>query len=285
MIAMLSIVGGVLLALSSALRMANGEALHWHVLSFLAAFGAFEASRTVLVSFLVNFFGDTQIYTTVDENAIFYPLREAMLNIVTTRLVEAVSDRANDGRPYDRIIIAAHSLGSTIAMDAIIRLHQLSEQGAITPEQFARIRAFVTFGSPMEKTKYFFDVVNPSPSLAYDQWSNDIYGCLFTSDTTVLTQENRAGIGIAWLNYWYFTDPIGGPIASYRSFLRPGDSIADASKHRSQPQDAAPLVCHNERGDRTASLIHPIIHGDFLDDPWFWKSAPNHIGALEIITH
>lgn len=293
MIVGLLVIGSGLIAVSGWAPLANGRHLHFSALLFLAAFASLEGSRTLLETFLVNFFGDVQIYTTINENATFFALREAMLECVVQRIREAIDDNANDGKPYSRVVIAAHSLGSTIAMDAIIRLFQLKEQGSITPAQFARMRAFVTFGSPMEKTKYFFDVVNPSPSLAYDQWNGDVYGCLFTRDVTVLSRPNGAKTGILWLNYWYCQDPIGGPIESYRSFLLPGDSISSASTHRSAMQAIATAstgksvigrrLCRNERGHRHLSPTDPVIHGDYLNDPWFWFCAPGHVGALDIL--
>ncbi|MGB8519130.1 MAG: hypothetical protein WCD38_03090, partial [Candidatus Tumulicola sp.] len=47
---------------------------------------------------------------------------------------------------YDRVVVAAHSLGSTIGMDALLSIHELTQEGGVTSEQWNRLRAFVTFG-------------------------------------------------------------------------------------------------------------------------------------------
>lgn len=50
-----------------------------------------------------------------------------------------------------------------------MRLQALREQGAYSCDDMNRIRAFVTFGTSLEKTKFFFDKTNPTPSQSMSQ--------------------------------------------------------------------------------------------------------------------
>lgn len=285
------IVSGAALVYSMAVaKFANG-ALGWRGIVFLVLiFVAFSLGRALLIDFMVGFFGDVQIYTTRDENdAKFYDLRDGILRETTDAIIKAISPEVNGGREYDRVVVLAHSLGATIAMDALIRTYQLTEQGAITQEQFLKIRAFITAGSSLEKTRYFFDSSGNSPTLSFEQWRNDAYGALFTCDPAVLSKP--PGRGIFWANYWYFQDPICNEIRSYRSHLSPGASIDHARTLRADcvngenADENGREICRNERGHKYITLYHPMLHSDYLDDDWFWNSEGDHLGALDIIAN
>ncbi|MDQ2866385.1 MAG: hypothetical protein M3R51_09180 [Candidatus Eremiobacteraeota bacterium] len=289
-IAILAISGSALVYAMAVARFAHG-ALGWRGIVFLILiFVAFSLGRSLLIDFLVGFFGDVQIYTTRDENdSKFYDLRDGILRAATNAIINAISPEVNGGRNYDRVIVLTHSLGATIAMDAIVRAYQLAAQGALTNDQFLKIRAFVTAGSSLEKTRYFFDSSGRSPALSFEQWRNDAYGSLFTCDPAAL--GGAAGKGIFWANYWYFQDPICNEIRSYRSYLKPGESLDTARSLRLSRTgtddwddgEGDRPICRNERGNKHITLFHPMLHSDYLDDDWFWRSSPGHVGALDII--
>ncbi len=296
-ISMLLACGGALVYSMAVARFAHGV-LGWHGIAFLVLiFVSFSLGRALLIDFMVGFFGDVQIYTTRDENdSKFFELRDGILRVTVDAIVKAISPEANGGREYDRVIVLTHSLGATIAMDALIRVYQLSAQGAITQEQFLKIRAFITAGSSLEKTRYFFDSSGNSPSLSFEQWRNDAYGALFSADPAVLAKP--PGDGIFWINYWYFQDPICNEIRSYRSYLKPGESIENARTLRLERTgtddwedgQGGRAICRNERGHKHITLVHPMLHSDYLYDDWFWHSDKgssrrknSHIGALDII--
>ena len=186
-----------------------------------------------------------QIYTTRDENdSKFYGLRDQILDTAVSAIMRAVSPRLNGGYRYDHIVVLAHSLGATIATDALARLAQICEQGALTKEEFHRVRSFIMLGSSLEKTNYFFDVAGVMPSVSYTAWRGDAYERIFGNDPGLM--DAQAGEKIFWINYWYFQDPICNEIRSYEN------------------------VCRNERGSKRMTLTHPLLHSDYLDDPWFW---------------
>jgi hypothetical protein len=260
-----------------------------------------ELGLTIGKSFFVNFFGDVQIYTAHDQNSEFFAMREQMLALVTQTVGRACSGKANDGLGYDRVYVLAHSLGSTISLDAMMRLSNLARQDPSSSESDAsleadlrKLRGFVSFGCPLEKTKYFTDVLDPSPSAARDQWRDDLYGSLFTADAAQLDRDNQTHRGIFWANYWYFADAIANEIESYRSFVPPGVDIAQGhgirlAAARAHPEGAlGRLVCRNERGHKGLQLNGILPHGDYLEDDWFWKTNATakprpHLGVLDIV--
>jgi pimeloyl-ACP methyl ester carboxylesterase len=267
----------------------------WHNMGtsavlFVLAAVFFTGARRIAEKMVTQFFADIEIYTTRNENSQFFAAREAILALVTQTIVTTCTSKDSDGRGYDRIFVLGHSLGSTICLDALVRFYNLCQQEPALQPAFARIAGFVTFGSPLEKTKFFFDAVNPSPSAALDQWNNDAYGSLFTGDERALDGEAK---GILWSNYWYFADAIANEIESYRSFVPAGASLASAHSLRASAGGDVPggkarigrLICRNERGHRGLRLPSVLPHGDYLTDPWFWHSAPaqNHLGVLDIV--
>lgn len=288
-------IAGILLLVASAMIPLNqngsaGRALPgWFVLSALC----FEGARTLAQSWIVNFFGDVQIYASRDENSDFYALRELILERVSGTIFNACAKEANAGNGYDRVYVLAHSLGSTIAMDALIRFSNACEQAPALRSAFAKIRGFVTFGSPLEKTKYFFDVTDPSPSEAREQWDGDLYGTLFTPDVGILEKPNGAQQGIFWGNYWYFLDAIANAMESYRSYVSPGTPLSEANGRRADVVKAAraqgksyiipALVARNEEGSKGFVFPEIIPHSEYLRDPWFWQSSDAHLGVLDIV--
>lgn len=238
----------------------------WPALYLASAAGALKAAIALTQGFLVNFLGDVQIYCTQDENARFFELREKIRTAVESVILQVMNDPQ-----YDRIFIAAHSLGSTIAMDSLIHIHEIAEESAEFSPLWRRLRGLITFGTALEKTRFFFDVRNPSFSASYSAWRDDVYGHLFTDSPAVLRSDNRGedAVGIYWSNYWYFHDLVANEIASYRSTVAAGTSTARSVR--------VPLrtICANVRlaSRLTGLLRHPWIHGDYLRDKEFWRGT------------
>lgn len=281
-----------LLLVSLAIRSSiAGTTLGWSAVAFVVAGGFFLGGRAILTSFVVNFFSDVQIYTTRDENNKFFQARSNILNTVSAVLEHMCSPEACHGNPYDRVFVFGHSLGSTISMDAIIQFYQSCEQHERSWDDFKRLRGFVTFGTALEKTKYFFDLQNPSLSASYEQWRNDAYGVLFTPNVADLDKPRRSlNTGIFWSNHWYFLDVVSNPIRSYRSFLIPGESVRDAGTIRQQVATSVPLgktyiprlVCHDVPLWHFFSFPSVIPHGDYFGDPHFWRTGTG-LHVLDVV--
>jgi hypothetical protein len=228
--------------------------------------------------FFVNRMGDIQIYTTGDQNSVYYDLHNRILQTVEATVLRVLQAEKDGGPLYDRVFVLAHSLGSTIAMDALLGIRQAVAAGALPDHMWNRIAAFITIGTALEKTRFFFAVRKTTLSESFQQWRDDIYGRLFTRDPLVLRRAARAGEhAIFWANYWYLRDVVANRIVTYRC-----PSSDDASREDS--------ICYNVRlQERGASVLaRPWVHSDYLEDIHFWDGVDRHgnqrVGALEILT-
>ncbi|MDB5069453.1 MAG: hypothetical protein JWM87_564 [Candidatus Eremiobacteraeota bacterium] len=271
----------------------GGHALSEPAVALVLTFLALSSGRTLVVWFIANFFGDVQIYTTRDENSEFFALRDTILKLVMRSIFQLI-DGSKPVR-YERVYVLAHSLGSTIAMDAILHLHTLMLEGAVKKDDMARIRGFVTFGTSLEKTKYFTNVWSPTLSQPFQEWRDDLYGVLFTANHNVLAARNDLANGIYWLNCWNFTDFVSDGISSYRSVIRPGESLMLAPGRRATLRNCAEkekvafagrLVAMNRErwGPFNPLRLHVVTHSDYVDDDWFWIDAGPDIATLDVVT-
>ncbi len=249
-------------------------AVAWHGALLVIAVGLFQAARGIGDFIVEDLLGDVQIYTTHDCNSTFYAIRGQIIDAVTKAVLgplnavdTAHADASGAPEPlYEKIHVAGHSLGTTIGLDVLIRLRQLAFQGSVKEHCWGRIRSFTTFGTALEKTRFFFDVRNPTVNAAAMQWQNDVYGKYFTLDRSALHGNDNAA-GIFWSNHWYFRDVVANRIVSYESDIAPG-----ASFHTWQATAAAHPICEDNE------IPHPrpiwaFVHGDYLGDPLFWKNA------------
>ncbi len=116
-------------------------------------------------TFLVGWFGDVAIYFDgADQLSAYHTVRQEILRINSERLAELLRDEQ-----YDDVYVAAHSLGSVIAYDAINQIaseHRAYRRSgpsvlpAIPADSreaaFQRLRGLMSFGSPLDKAVYFF---------------------------------------------------------------------------------------------------------------------------------
>src|SRR5262249_29108268 len=197
----------------------------------------------------------------------YYAIRGAIIATVAIALrgvLNAVSAQkapeggaASEQEPYyDAVHVLGHSLGSTIAMDVLILLRQLIEENSLADRQWERIRSFTTFGTALEKTRFFFDVRHPSLNAAQDQWQDDVYGRFFTKELTALNGSTNAE-GIYWSNHWYFRDVVSNAIVSYRS---------DCPVGSFQFVNAPRPICENFQIPHQGFLF-AWVHSDYLGDP------------------
>jgi len=242
-----------------------------YVLAVTIAVMALQGARALGDFAVENVLGDVQIYTTHDQNSAFYGIRQAIIAAVAAALkgvlnipapLTAADDTSATNRDpyYDRIHILGHSLGSTIAMDVLILLRQLIQEDSLADRQWKRIRSLTTFGTALEKTRFFFDVRQPTLNAAQDQWEDDAYGRFFTKDTATLRDHtNKAGI--YWSNYWYYHDIVANKIVSYKSDVHVGGDFLWARNPRKICRN---FLLKNERP------WYIWVHSDYLADPHFW---------------
>jgi len=164
---------------------------------------AFALSRVValgLQTYFVNYLGDIQVYMTRDENNSRYVARAAVLEQAVQMLASILCSAEN----YESAVLLGHSLGSVVGLDAIRELAARVNAGQIQQSDFSRLGALVTFGSPLEKTLFFFGRGAPRDDQGTLHFKGHVKKALETSQA-----------GIEWYNGWYFQDIIADRLTSY----------------------------------------------------------------------
>ncbi len=178
--------------------------------------------------FLAEFIGDVQVYTTLDELDPFFARRDAILD--ETEEVFALLER----RGYQEIALIGHSLGSVVALDAMTRLAQHGSP------LLGRIDAVVTFGTALEKVKYFF-LREADPYARLARSAEDLEAAMKTTRdqgdlraSAAVAQNVRAleeGVSLAgatsrsWVNLWYANDVVANPITTFDTATRRARTI------------------------------------------------------------
>lgn len=142
--------------------------------------------RRAAAHFLSQSLGDVQVYVEQDENSEYFATRADILS-AGEDVFAAVEERG-----YADLVIIGHSLGSQIGLDMLRRL--------LTRNIFLaqRLSSFITFGSAIEKVRYFFERRADEPAVLAD---------------ALIAQRATVTLPAAWINLWYFNDPVADPIA------------------------------------------------------------------------
>lgn len=127
----------------------------------------------VVRKLMVQYVGDVTAYVASNKVDCFDELRAKIKTIAKESLsaVYSAKDPGSDRFEYDNVCIVGHSLGSVIAYDTLNRL--LADDmlaGANTAANTVaaadgpagirkRTRLLLTFGSPLDKTAFFFSVI------------------------------------------------------------------------------------------------------------------------------
>jgi pimeloyl-ACP methyl ester carboxylesterase len=169
--------------------------------------------------FLAEVFGDVQVYTNRDELSEHFAARESVLS-AAEQVFQTV-----DRRGYEGVIVVGHSLGSVVALDALERLD------ARDSDILSRVDAIVTFGTALEKVKYFFSRESDSYSglavrrlkereraIAEAEGIEDIRQSLVVAQSLQTLERAvhlAGGRRRAWINLWYANDVVANPITSF----------------------------------------------------------------------
>ncbi|HET6770833.1 MAG TPA: hypothetical protein VFH75_04245 [Actinomycetota bacterium] len=169
--------------------------------------------------FLAEVFGDVQVYTNRDELSTHFAAREGVL-AAAEHVFETV-----DRRGYEGVVVVGHSLGSVVALDALQRL-DARDSNILT-----RVDAIVTFGTALEKVKYFFSRESDSYSgLAVRRLKEreravaDAGGYEDIRQSVAVSQSLQTLDGAvdlaggkrrAWVNLWYANDVVANPITTF----------------------------------------------------------------------
>ncbi len=222
----------------------------------------FLVLRKALYAGLSDVLGDVEIYVTRNENNTKYKGREAVLESALTT-IKKVLDNPN----YENVYIAGHSLGSVVGLDALRRLYtdymlHYDDVDTTKCERYKKIKGFITFGSPLEKTLLFFHRDDyRSEFLEFNQTIDQRLFDLTPADKTPLPDRHC----IHWFNFWIASDIVCDPLGSY------------------------PITPHHEV--KLPGHVNFWSHSDYWTDPLFVRnilhilvwSDPKELNKLELI--
>jgi hypothetical protein len=167
------------------------------------------ASGLGLAAIPKDYLGDVEAWATYQETDVKNAARNETLERCVTTLTHVLNDPA-----CARVTIVAHSLGTSIAHDALLALKRRNEaQGSLKtvmdrPTPLGKIEHFITLGSPIDKIEYFFE--------SYSSYSHRFKRVVeqFRGDIGTAPFSNRRRPHIHWINYWDEGDIISGALHS-----------------------------------------------------------------------
>jgi hypothetical protein len=179
---------------------------------------AFRLVNLWIQKYFVNYIGDIEVYVTRDSKNARFIAREQ----IRSRAVDAIKAAVTSREDYAEVLVLGHSLGSVVGLDALRELRQQAGT-VLSLNQFSRLTTFVTFGSPLEKTRFFFDRVSPDGGDRWMEFLREIQQTFLRQfplppQPPQLGQPPQpAGLAhrISWYNFWYFTDIIANSLESY----------------------------------------------------------------------
>ena len=208
------------------------------VLGLLATLGALLG----LGRFLTDYLGDVEAWATYEETNEKHERRAKVIEIGSNLLSHVLGDER-----CERVVVVAHSLGSTIAHDTLLALlrgnRARNPQDPIAgPVPLTKIEHFVTLGSPIDKIEYFFESYR-SPFHRYRRVVEQLRGDICTEPFC----RNKKPF-IHWINFWDDGDPVSGPLhspAGHRGFTQRVDNVHVRSLDFPNPAASHLAYFHN----------------------------------------
>jgi len=161
---------------------------------------AYLAVRTTFVDYI----GDIEVYVTRDSKSARFAAREE----IRSRAVDVIKAALMSAEKYEDVVVLGHSLGSVIGLDAIREVRREAGRTDLTQADFRALKSFVTFGSPLEKTRFFFERLSPDDPRQWRGFLREIQ--------QTFAQDADTG-RISWTNFWYFPDVVANSLATYNS--------------------------------------------------------------------
>jgi hypothetical protein len=205
---------------------------------------------------MVQYVGDVAIYVTPNKLDRFDEVRSEIkeaAHTVASAVYNACVPNSNKFL-YEKIAIVGHSLGSVIAYDTLNRL-MLEDWLSNNHLGIAnRTKCMVTFGSPLNKTAFFFTIQGKDNLHIREQ---------LAATVQPIIQSYRKFRKFKWINVFSRNDIISGPLEFYDL---PG----------MQKLDPLPYVAVHNIVDKDASV--PLVaHVDYWHNETVWKQLLSEI--------
>jgi hypothetical protein len=190
---------------------------------------------------LVEYVGDVTAYVASNKVDRFDDLRAKIKALAKESLSAVYSAKAPglDQFEYDRICVVGHSLGSVIAYDTLNRLIADDMLTGNPARVVDRTSLLLTFGSPLDKTAFFFSVIGENTRHIREQ---------LAAVVQPLIEFRDIRDKIEWVNVFSRNDIVSGSLDFYQ-FPDPPPAGAPAVRPvlNVKDEDALiPLVAHVE---------------------------------------
>lgn len=168
-------------------------------------------------TFLRDYVGDVQLWTTYEETNEKYRKRKEVLKGAFDTMAHVLLDEA-----CERVVVIGHSLGTTIAHDTLLELgrynrarHNDRAKALRSPLPLHKIEHFITLGSPIDKVHYFFES-HKGKHHRYNRVVEEVRGDL----GEVPFASNRKP-HIHWINIWDRADLVSSSLETPCNKLLP----------------------------------------------------------------
>ena len=196
---------------------------NWTIYTMVGGMGLLV---TGLTGGLRDYLGDVVFWTTYEETQTRYEKRGQILAEVRT-YVDHITRQAD----CDRVVVVSHSLGTAVAVDAILAEARdaralLTAERQTARDRLRKIKHVVTYGSPIDKIHYFFE--RDPAQHRYHRVVEDLRGDIGTEPFG----DGNGNPLVHWVNFWDRADVISGTLESPNSRKYPLLSVRNVEVSR-----------------------------------------------------
>lgn len=185
-------------------------------------------------NFLIQYLGDVALYVSPHKLDRFNEVRERIRNEVFKTACALYAAQTPDGKPeYDQVALVGHSLGSVVAYDT---LNYLIDKDLLSEKPLGvntRTCLLLTFGSPLDKIAYLFQIQGTRTSDTREALANAVQPLIRSYDYRKFK----------WINVYSEDDIISGSLELF-------DDESSGGEYRVQNKEdrysSIPLVAHTE---------------------------------------
>ncbi|HEV2289705.1 MAG TPA: hypothetical protein VGR81_12200 [Candidatus Acidoferrales bacterium] len=187
---------------------------------------------------MVEYPGDVAVYVTPNTLDRFDEVRKKIKQLALDTLAPLYSARAGNSQfpLYSKVGVVGHSLGSVIAYDTLNKLLTLDELIDNELDVAGRTRILATFGSPLDKTAFFFNIQGKDTFHIREQ---------LAASVQPLIQDYARFRQFPWVNVYSPSDIICGELKFY-DIINPGPYIPPGVDNVKDPDAVVPLIAHVE---------------------------------------
>jgi len=210
----------------------------WYRIAIGVIWGLPALAALIVRWFLIEYVGDVVAYVSSYSVSRFAEIRAAIQEVAASVGAAVFGAVGPDGTTpiYSSVVLVGHSLGSVIAYDMLN--HLILEDGLNDGrlKVLERTAAFVTFGSPLNKTAYIFRTQRGKQSELRETMSAAI-------QPLISSYANRT---MPWVNLHSRNDWIGGPLQYYDTVPPDPADPARGVRNCEDREARTPLMAHVE---------------------------------------